>query len=136
MKHWFSKRGLPLLLCLAVIFNTHVSAYGLGSAGGAETDGDILAESLCAHHRQHDADCGYTKGRDCRHRHTEDCYKEIQNCVHIHTEDCDSEEDSNATSSNAAERKPKSCSHSCSRKAAALQKYCHAVMSITRTADL
>ncbi len=71
MKHWFSKRGLPLLLCLAVIFNTHVSAYGLGSAGGAETDGDILAESLCAHHRQHDADCGYTKGRDCRHRHTE-----------------------------------------------------------------
>ena len=49
-----------------------VLGYVPATAFAAETDG------LCAHHKQHTAECGYSaavEGHACSHEHTGECYR-------------------------------------------------------------
>ena len=58
-----------------------VLGYVPATAFAAETDG------LCAHHKQHTAECGYSaalEGHDCGHEHTDECYQPVTECVHVH----------------------------------------------------
>lgn len=50
----------------------------------------------CAHHTEHDEDCGYvqeTEGQPCGHEHTQECWRQelvctLEDAEHTHTEGC------------------------------------------------
>ncbi len=85
-------------------------------------------ESLCPHHPEHTAECGYivpTEGKPCTHEHTAECYTlgslpegndaytvpedtEIVSCVHEHDESCYG--DSLPLAESEA-REPDACAH-------------------------
>ena len=84
--------------------------------------------SLCEHHTEHNADCGYTEGIEgtpCNHEHTEDCYTLVTSCVHKHTADCypaESVSDNTASPSDAENQEPVNCTHECSEDTGCIKK--------------
>ena len=62
------KRIAALLMVNMMIFTLPLHALAAGSPN---------ANTLCEHHIEHTADCGYTEsmeGTPCAHNHTEDCF--------------------------------------------------------------
>ena len=125
------RRSIGFLLAAALIFNT-LPASGLAVSASEQEKG------LCEHHTEHTPECGYAEAQPCTHEHTEEkhsgeeCYKTVTECVHEHTDGCypeteESTGEGNATTSDAGNREPSKCTHSCSEESGCITKVldCH-----------
>ncbi len=119
------KRPAAFLLAAAMIF----TMPGV-PASAVEAGVSAVHTGLCEHHPEHTEDCGYTegtKGADCEHEHTEDCYTLVKKCVHEHDESCypvleGSVSENTATPSEAEEAQPTACTHECSEESGCITK--------------
>lgn len=119
MKKWMAKRALPVLLSITMIMG--MGGVPVHAVGGTENMELEQGNTLCAHHTEHTADCGYSEAKPCTHEHGEECYKTVTECVHTHTDECypDTEEtdegtgEGNDASSEEDSREPVNCTHRC-----------------------
>ncbi len=119
MKKWMAKRALPVLLSITMIMG--MGGVPVHAVGGTENMELEQGNTLCAHHTEHTADCGYSEAQPCTHEHGEECYKTVTKCLHTHTDECypDTEEtdggtgEGNAASSEEDSREPVNCTHRC-----------------------
>ena len=122
---WKWKRPAAFLLAAAMIF----TMPGV-PASAVEAGVSAVHTGLCEHHPEHTEDCGYTegtKGADCEHEHTEDCYPLVNKCIHEHDESCypvleGSVSENTATSSEVEEAQPTECTHECSEESGCIKK--------------
>ena len=122
---WKWKRPAAFLLAAAMIF----TMPGV-PASAVEAGVSAVHTGLCEHHPEHTEDCGYTegtKGADCEHEHTEDCYPLVNKCIHEHDESCypvleGSVSENTATSSEVEEVQPTECTHKCSEESGCITK--------------
>ena len=122
---WKWKRPAAFLLAAAMIF----TMPGV-PASAVEAGVSAVHTGLCEHHPEHTEDCGYTegtKGADCEHEHTEDCYPLVNKCIHEHDESCypvleGSVSENTATSFEVEEAQPTECTHECSEESGCIKK--------------
>lgn len=119
------KRGMGILLAVAMLFNTlPISGFAVSALEKQET-------GLCEHHVEHTAECGYTEAQPCTHEHTDECYEIVMECVHTHTDECYPEveetEEGSTTPSDVEIREPVNCSHQCSEESGCISRTldCH-----------
>ena len=106
------KRIAALLMVNMMIFTLPLHALAAGSPN---------ANTLCEHHIEHTADCGYTEsmeGTPCAHNHTEDCFHPTTSCSHEHGPECYPEDSISANTASPSEifkPNPTGCKHQCSK---------------------